>query len=402
MSSVDTFDKEYKKQHYYYFRFHEDFFNDINIQYLEAKPSGCKFLVILLKLYCFATKERGTFKIPTRQSGELDFEALAHMLKFDTGIVMEAWHYITQLGLIETFVEVDYAIIKAPKLEGMIGASSKDADKKREIRSKIKANREKVPKSTEKILELTEESQNLIKERRNNYGILQNISLTSEEVKSLCERYENADVIINKASSLKTSAGGDMGGKSDSEIVEQLAKKTGVRKSTNQESDVPKGIFNNVKISKAEWERLCKEFADPRGLVDYISQRIYAANYKMSSDFAFAMKVGHEDGWQTLGEKLREEEDKKEAQAAEAEKKKKRRYEQYLNEAKVGIRPPKEALELLGEDVYQELMKIADNAYGEETGVRCAAEGSEEMTDEEREACIKKVRDIFSNSNNRG
>lgn len=124
MSSIDTLDKKQEKQCYYYFRFNDNFFDDINIQYLESRPSGCKFLVILLKLYCLATKERGTFKIPTKQGGGLDFETLAYMLRFDINIVIGAWHYITQLGLIETFVEVDYATIKAPMLEGMIGASS--------------------------------------------------------------------------------------------------------------------------------------------------------------------------------------------------------------------------------------------------------------------------------------
>lgn len=72
-----------------------------------------------------------------------------------------------------------------------------------------------------------------------------------------------------------------------------------------------------------------------------------------------------------------------------------------MNEAKIGVRPSKEVLELLGEDVYQELMKIAENAYEEQTGIRITAEDSREMTDEEREVYIKKMRDILT-GNNRG
>lgn len=295
-----------EKQHYYYFRFHEDFFNDINIQYLESKPSGCKFLVILLKLYCFATKERGTFKIPTRTNGGLDFEALAHMLKFDTGIVMEAWHYITQLGLIETFVEVDYAIIKAPKLEGMMGTSSKDADRKRLEREEQK-----------KLLTVNSGKEN-DGEPVIEVGLFRNIGITQEEYTALKATYENYQSLIDKTSTFKRN--GRIGDASDYEAILNLAADDGIlRVEGDYEEEVPRGIYNNVKLTKTEWERLKKKYVEANKLVDHISAQIHIYDYNMPSHYGFAMKCGKDDHWITVAEEVKKKEMKEKNKRREDE-----------------------------------------------------------------------------------
>lgn len=295
-----------EKQRYYYFRFHEDFFNDINIQYLESKPSGCKFLVILLKLYCFATRERGTFKIPTRTSGELDFEALAHMLKFDTGIVMEAWHYITQLGLIETFVEVDYAIIKAPKLEGMIGASSKDADRKRlerEEQKKLLTVGSSEENDSEPIIEV---------------GLFKNIGITQKQYKALKDTYGNYQSLIDKASTFKRN--GRIGDASDYEAILNIAEADGIlKKEGDEDNDVPTGIYNNVVLTKDEWERIKRKYVKAKELVDHISTQIHIYDYNMPSHYGFAMKCGKDDHWLTVAEQKKKNEMKEKNKRKEDE-----------------------------------------------------------------------------------
>lgn len=394
-------DSVHKKGVYWYFRFTDRFFDDLEILRLQNLPgnAGYEYIVILLKLYCLSTSTAGCIKIRTSYTGGIDFRLIADAIHHkDVETVKVAIMYFIEVGLLQIVESVDYTTFFAPQVQNNIGRASEDADRKRRERN-LKSESESEQKAS-----LPTQSNVLptSKEKTYKYGLTRNIELSPAEVQRLSNVYENASAIVNEASNLKEIKSNKVNGKSDIEIIREIAQKLGVKRENEvSESDVPTGIFNNVKISKAEWERLCKEFADPRGLVDYISQRIYAANYKMSSDFAFALKVGHEDGWQTLGEKLREEEEKKEAQAAEAEKKKERRYKQYLNEAKIGVRPSKEVLELLGEDVYQELMKIAEDAYEEQTGIRITAEDSREMTDEEREVYIKKMRDILT-GNNRG
>lgn len=41
---------------YWYFRLKEDFFNDYQIIALQNEPGGDEMLVVLLNLYCLATK----------------------------------------------------------------------------------------------------------------------------------------------------------------------------------------------------------------------------------------------------------------------------------------------------------------------------------------------------------
>lgn len=346
-----------EKQKYYYFRFHEDFFNDIDIQYLESKPSGCKFLIILLKLYSFATKERGIFKLPTNAAGSLDFEALSYMLKFDTGIVMEAWHYITQLGLIETFIEADYAIIKAPKLEGMIGSSSTDADRKRLERE------EQRKRITVGSTSITGESDEPIIE----VGLFKNLGITQEEYRKVKDKYTNYQIIIDKASAFKRN--GSIRDMSDYEAIMQFAEKEGEsycqssKTSSENDGEVPKGIYNNVKLSKTEWERIKKKYVEAKKLIDHISTQIHLYDYNMPSHYGFAMKCGREDHWLTVAEKIQKDEAKLEGKRRQEEIERKLDGEAATETAAFYEKKKKELGLETDDEVFEYLQKEIRNKF---------------------------------------
>lgn len=346
---------------YWYFRFSDNFFDDLEIIRMQTLPGsmGYEFLVILLKLYCRSTKQGGFLKIRTATTGGIDYRVIATAIKHqDVDAVKAAIIYFLEVGLLQIVEAVDYTTFLVPGVQNNIGKSSKNADRMRRIRAE------------ENKAELETENKDLLpppqNEKMYKYGLTKNIELSPKDVQELCEVYENADVIINEASAFKTANGKKVKGKSDIEIVKQIAQKRGIKQSTDKKSDVPCGIFNNVRLTAAEWEKLCKEFADPKGLIDYISQRIYSGGYVMPSHYAFAVKVGREDGWQTLGERLREEQVKEEEKLAEQAKKDEQIYNRYYREAMIGCKPPAELIEALGIEAYNKLCGIAEAVYQKE------------------------------------
>lgn len=359
-------DSIYKKGVYWYFRFTDRFFDDLEILRLQNLPgnAGYEYIVILLKLYCLSTSAGGCIKIRTSYTGGIDFKLIADAIHHkDVETVKAAIMYFIEVGLLQIVESVDYTTFFAPQVQNNIGRASEDADRKRRERN------HKSELESEQKASLPTQSKALpaSKEKTYKYGLTSNIELSPAEVQRISNVYENAAAIVNEASNLKEINSNKIKGKSDIEIVSEIAQRLGVKRENDvSKSDIPTGIFNNVTISNAEWERLCKEFGDPRGLIDYISQRIYAGNYNMLSDFAFAMKVGREDGWQTLGEKLKDEQVKKDEEAAQIKKKEQQIYQRYLREAKIGCDPPKEVIELLGNDIYEELKEISADAHQKE------------------------------------
>lgn len=357
-------DSTYKKGVYWYFRFTDRFFDDLEILRLQNLPgnAGYEYIVILLKLYCLSTSAGGCIKIRTSYSGGIDFKLIADAIHHnDVETAKAAIIYFIEVGLLQIVESVDYTTFFAPQVQNNIGRASEDADRKRRERN-LKSESE-----SEKKLPMQNNALPTAKEKTYKYGLTRNIELSPADIQRLSNVYENAAAIVNEASNLKEIKSSKIKGKSDNEIIREIAQKIGVKRENEvPRGDVPTGIFNNVKISNAEWERLCKEFGDPQGLVDYISQRIYAGNYNMLSDFAFAMKVGHEDGWQTLGEKLKDDQLKEDEKSAQIKKKEQQIYQRYLREAKIGCDPPKEVIEQLGNDIYEELKKISDDARKKE------------------------------------
>ncbi len=186
------------------------------------------------------------------------------------------------------------------------GHAALEADLKRLQRAKEKDS-SILPGSAEDVYEL---------------GIYNNIRLTKDELMEITSKYSNADSLIKRLS-IKKKSDKEFNTKyqNDFEALTELLSKEGlpVSSQSNDAPGVPRGVFNNVKLSVTEWDKLCRKFADPEGLVNHISKQIYEHGYDMPSHYAFAVKCGNEDKWQTVAEKIQAEEKKAEAQAAEDE-----------------------------------------------------------------------------------
>lgn len=295
-------------QKYWYFRFPEDFFEDINIRKLETMRDGFEFVVILLKLYCLAVKDGGTFQVPTNDDGGVDFVLISNIVRHSPQNVYDAIKAFVELGLMEIVTSVEKTSFRAFQVENMTGRSSKEADAKRLQRAQQEQQKQELlPSQIEDVYRL---------------GIYENILLTASELSKVTSEYSNADNLIKRLSVNKKSDK-DYSTKyqTDYEALMELIKKEGVIAGSDPDEapGVPKGVFNNVKLSAAEWDTLCKKFAEPEKLINHISKRIYEGGYKMPSHYAFAVKCGNEDGWLTVADKLLAEEAAKRAKSAEDE-----------------------------------------------------------------------------------
>lgn len=309
--------KKEKPSAYWYFRFSDRFFDDLEILRLQRLPgnAGYEYIVILLKMYCLSTHNGGSIKIRTFYTGGIDYRLIADAIRHDdVETVKAAINYFMEVELLQVLEAVDYTTLVAPGVQNNIGMSSKEADRRRELREleKQKAEvQEQLPIPQPQEQTLPEQSED---EKRFSYGLFRNISLTPLQLEEISKKYENADKLINELSVYKNMHPEKAETINDYDTLCKIAKSKGVLRETI-DVEIPKGIFNNIVLSKKEWEKLTRIFADPRGLVDYISQRIYAEGYTFPSHYAFAMKVGREDHWMTLGEKLKLEEKRNENKA---------------------------------------------------------------------------------------
>ena len=300
--------KNSSNQKYWYFRFPEDFFEDINIRKLETMRDGFEFVVILLKLYCLAVKDGGTFQVPTNDKGDVDFNLIANIVRHTTQNVFDAIEAFVDLGLMEVVTSIEKTSFRAFQVENMTGQSSKEADVKRLQRAQLEQQKQELlPSQTEEVYRL---------------GIYENILLTATELSKVTSEYINADNLIKRLS-VKKKSDKEYNTKyqSDFEALMELLLREGIVSGSEPDEapGVPRGVFNNVKLSAAEWDTLCKKFAEPEKLINHISKRLYEGGYKMPSHYAFAVKCGKEDGWLTVADKLLAEETAKRAKLAEDE-----------------------------------------------------------------------------------
>lgn len=176
---------------YWYFRFNEHFFDDIKIAQMETLPGGFEMLVILLKLYCLSVKERGMFRLPNA-NGEPDYEALAKLTRHPRRTLEMAIQYFVSMGFVEIIIGHDAGetIFKTPKLENMIGKSSREADRKRLARSR--QHKSELPGHTDER-----------KDKCDKYGVFNNVYLLKNEYQAIDTKYKNAHEIIDRVSIYK-------------------------------------------------------------------------------------------------------------------------------------------------------------------------------------------------------
>lgn len=232
-SETDEKDKVNKAE-YWYFRFNEHFFDDIKIAQMETIPGGFEMLVILLKLYCLSVKERGMFRLPN-VNGEPDYEALARLTRHPRRTLEMAIQYFASMGFVEIIIGHDAGetIFKTPKLENMIGKSSKEADRKRLARAR-QQQQDELPENTDDR-----------KAKCDKYGVFNNVYLLKDEYKALDEKYKNANELIDRVSIYKEQFKKDY--ENDYAAVLSFALKDGEEK-----PDMSKAIERKIKMLEME------------------------------------------------------------------------------------------------------------------------------------------------------
>jgi predicted phage replisome organizer len=121
-------------QKYYYMRLKEDFFDSDSILLLESMQDGYLFSNILLKLYLRSLKDSGRLML----NGRIPYnpQMIATVTRHQVGTVEKALRVFADLGLIEI---LDNGAIYMADIQNYIGKSTTEADRKRQYREKITA-----------------------------------------------------------------------------------------------------------------------------------------------------------------------------------------------------------------------------------------------------------------------
>lgn len=121
-------------QKYYYMRLRADFFSRKDIILLESMPNGAVYCLILLKLLTASLENNGHLML--NEEIVMTPAMLAIITRYDVGTVEKALQIFMQLGLVEQLPDSSYYMLE---LEGMVGKTSTEADRKRIARANVKA-----------------------------------------------------------------------------------------------------------------------------------------------------------------------------------------------------------------------------------------------------------------------
>lgn len=119
---------------YYYLKLKENFFDSDEMIILESMPDGYKYSNILLKLYLRSLKQEGRLMFNDR----IPFNSvmLAQVTRHSVGDIEKAMTIFRELSLVEV---LDNGAIYITDIQNFIGTSSTEADRKREYRRRIEA-----------------------------------------------------------------------------------------------------------------------------------------------------------------------------------------------------------------------------------------------------------------------
>lgn len=121
-------------QKYYYMRLKEDFFDSEEMKLLESLPDGYLYSNILLKLYLMSLKKAGRLMFNERIP--YNAQMIATLTRHQVGTVEKALGVLKEFGFIEV---LDSGAIYMLDIQSFIGQSSTEADRKREYRAQIAA-----------------------------------------------------------------------------------------------------------------------------------------------------------------------------------------------------------------------------------------------------------------------
>lgn len=119
---------------YYYLKLKEDFFTSDSMVILESMNDGYLYSNILLKMYLKSLKDNGRLML----NGVIPYNSqmLAQTTRHQIGTVERALDIFKQLGLVEV---LDSGAIYMLNIQNFVGKSSTEADRKREARARIEA-----------------------------------------------------------------------------------------------------------------------------------------------------------------------------------------------------------------------------------------------------------------------
>ena len=121
-----------ENQKYYYMRLRADFFNRKDIILLESMQNGAVYCLILLKLLTASLENNGHLML--NEEIVMTPAMLATITRYDVGTVEKALQIFMQLGLVEQLPDGSYYMLE---IEGMVGKTSTEADRKRLARAKV-------------------------------------------------------------------------------------------------------------------------------------------------------------------------------------------------------------------------------------------------------------------------
>ncbi len=199
---------------YYYLKLKETFFNSDEIILIESMQDGMLFSNILLKLYLLSLKFNGFLRL--NENMNYTAQMIATLTRHEVGTVERALKVFYEFGLILS--TADGSIYMAD-IEGMVGESSTEADRKRLARANankgqtadncppnVQALSEKCPPEIE--IEEETDIKTEIDSDREIYGRYKNVSLTPSEYESLKNEYPvYADNYIERLSEYMETKG---------------------------------------------------------------------------------------------------------------------------------------------------------------------------------------------------
>ncbi len=128
---------------YYYLKLADNFFDRQEIVFIEDMKDGDKYIVVLLKLYLLSLKDNG--RLSFKKLVPYDTKMLATITKKSEKFIKKAINLFEKYELIEV---LDTGIIYMNDIQSFIGKSSTEADRKREQRKRVKAEKEQNVKNT--------------------------------------------------------------------------------------------------------------------------------------------------------------------------------------------------------------------------------------------------------------
>lgn len=177
---------------YFYFRFHKDFFTNERIRNMKHLPAyGYEFIVIYLELCCLSIENNGYLQVDRTVDGIPYVLNLAKDIGEDPEKVSLAITYFIKNNLVEVGEIEKGTEIFVPYVHYNTGKSSDEADKRR-IRRLKQENRERLSETEiEKLPPVSDSRKNIKK-----YGRFKNVYLTDIEFNEFCEKYQDADAMI--------------------------------------------------------------------------------------------------------------------------------------------------------------------------------------------------------------